>query len=148
MEEHSSEVKPRKPKKKRAVKPRSNGDRAVEKAEVAEEVAEVKAYQEEKVNDAKETKSRYGNFLTMVDSATEALTKYFGKADFTQEEIDKGVPQRQLKTAGAKFWCIPQDMGNLYRGAQWGFLQQNWHQKLGFSKAFLIKIRFKNRIIN
>jgi len=33
---------------------------------------------------------------------------------FTQEQIDAGVPQRQLKEGTGRIWCIPQDMGNLY----------------------------------
>ena len=54
----------------------------------AEEVAEVKAYQEKKVAEAKGNKNRYGGILASVKSATSALTKYFGKADFSIKDIE------------------------------------------------------------
>ncbi len=73
----------------------------------AETLAEVKAYQTKKVDEAKGTKKRYEDYLKMVDSATETLTKYFGKADFTQKEIDAiNTDDKNLKEAiegGAAF---------------------------------------------
>ena len=48
---------------------------------------EVKAFQDEKVEEAKGTKERYANFLTGINSAIESFTKYFGKDEYTKEEI-------------------------------------------------------------
>ncbi|WP_148868482.1 S8 family peptidase [Tenacibaculum adriaticum] len=53
----------------------------------SETLAEVKAYQEEKVSEAKINKERYGQYLASVTKADEALTKYFGKPEYTQEEV-------------------------------------------------------------
>lgn len=53
----------------------------------AETLAEVKAYQAEKVKEAEGTKARYTNYMTGIDKATEAFTKYFGKSEFTKDEI-------------------------------------------------------------
>lgn len=54
----------------------------------AETLAEVKAYQEKKVNEAKGNKSLYGGMLDRVTAAAETLKKHFGKEDYTQAEID------------------------------------------------------------
>lgn len=48
---------------------------------------EVKAFQNEKVEEAKGTKERYTQFVKNIDKATEVLSKYFGKSEFTKEEI-------------------------------------------------------------
>ncbi|CAA0149581.1 S8 family peptidase [Tenacibaculum maritimum] len=53
----------------------------------AETLAEVKAYQQEKVNKAKENKQRFSGILEGVKASDSALTKYFGKEDYTKEEV-------------------------------------------------------------
>lgn len=50
-------------------------------------LAEVKAYQENKVNEAKQNKSRYGQMLSGAEKAHKELTKYFGKDSYTPEEV-------------------------------------------------------------
>ncbi|CAL2079871.1 S8 family peptidase [Tenacibaculum sp. 190524A02b] len=53
----------------------------------AETLSEVKAYQENKINEAKKTKDRYANLVVGCESSDKALTKYFGKPDYTLKEI-------------------------------------------------------------
>lgn len=54
----------------------------------AETLAEVKAFQAKKVEEAKANKQRYGGMLAQVTSAHEVLTKYFGKSEYTDKEIE------------------------------------------------------------
>ncbi|MDY0780614.1 S8 family peptidase [Tenacibaculum sp. IB213877] len=66
----------------------------------AELYEEVKAYQEEKVAEAKTNKARYGGILEAVTKADETLTKYFGKSEYTIKEIDAiNTSDEELKKA-------------------------------------------------
>ncbi|WP_428741647.1 S8 family peptidase [Tenacibaculum sp.] len=53
----------------------------------AETLAEVKAYQAEKIEEAKNTLNRYGNFKTGAVESDKVLTKYFGKSSYTKDEV-------------------------------------------------------------
>ncbi len=53
----------------------------------AETLAEVKAYQAKKVGEAKASKGRYAQMLDGTKKAHEALTKHFGKADYTADQV-------------------------------------------------------------
>ncbi|WP_417784904.1 S8 family serine peptidase [Tenacibaculum sp.] len=65
-------------------------ERILMKPEVAdaETLAEVKAYQAEKIAEAKKTVARYGGLKGMVGDADKAFTKYFGKSTYTKEEVE------------------------------------------------------------
>ncbi|CAM1352218.1 S8 family serine peptidase [Tenacibaculum crassostreae] len=65
----------------------------------AETLAEVKAFQAEKIEGAKKNKTRYEGLLTAVKDAKEALTKYFGKEEFSQKEIEAINTQDEKLTA-------------------------------------------------
>ncbi|WGH74716.1 S8 family peptidase [Tenacibaculum tangerinum] len=54
----------------------------------AETLAEVKAYQAEKVEEAKNTINRYGNLKTGAIESDKLLAKYFGKPSYTKEEVE------------------------------------------------------------
>ncbi|CAM1369726.1 Subtilase family protein [Tenacibaculum sediminilitoris] len=64
-------------------------ERILMKPEVAdaETLAEVKAYQAEKIAEAKMTVSRYKNLETGAVESDKALTKYFGKSSYTKDEV-------------------------------------------------------------
>ncbi len=51
-------------------------------------LAEVKAFQETKIEGAKKTKERYEKMLDGVTKAEGVFSKYFGKADYTTKEIE------------------------------------------------------------
>jgi len=53
----------------------------------AETLAEVKAFQAEKIEGAKKNQGRYQSMLDGVTKADETLAKHFGKADYTKEEV-------------------------------------------------------------
>ncbi|NVK08235.1 MAG: S8 family serine peptidase [Tenacibaculum sp.] len=65
-------------------------ERILMKPEVAdaETLAEVKAYQAEKIAEAKKTVARYGGLKGMVSDADKAFTKYFGKSTYTKDEVE------------------------------------------------------------
>ncbi|REH56232.1 subtilase family protein [Tenacibaculum gallaicum] len=54
----------------------------------AETLAEAKAYQAEKIKEAKTNEQRYSQILAAVSKSDEELTKYFNKSDYTIEEIE------------------------------------------------------------
>ncbi|PQJ21753.1 S8 family peptidase [Tenacibaculum sp. SG-28] len=54
----------------------------------AETVAEVKSYQEKKVKEAQDNKARYGQMLDGSKKSHEALSKHFGKEDYTVAEVE------------------------------------------------------------
>lgn len=53
----------------------------------AETLAEVKAYQEEKIKEAKENKSRYSGMLEGAKKAHKLLSKHLGKENYTEKDI-------------------------------------------------------------
>jgi cell wall-associated protease len=65
-------------------------ERILMKPEVAdaETLAEVKAYQAEKVEEAKKLVNRYGGLKVMAEEADKTFTKYFGKSTYTKEEVE------------------------------------------------------------
>ncbi|APG65953.1 peptidase S8 [Tenacibaculum todarodis] len=68
-------------------------------------LAEVKAFQKTKVDGAKANKSRYTEILAGVTMADDALTKHFGKADYTKEQVLALTPTDEtlkMAVAGAK----------------------------------------------
>ncbi len=65
-------------------------------------LAEAKAYLEEKVTEATDTKARYENFLSAVLFSNDTFTKHFKKDDYTMDEIkaiDPSTASADLKEA-------------------------------------------------
>lgn len=54
----------------------------------AETLAEVKAYQAKKVEEAQKIKQRYETMLSGISKADATFNKYFGKSDYTVKEIE------------------------------------------------------------
>lgn len=77
----------------------------------AETLAEVKAYQEEKVTEAKETKFRYQQYLSILLFADDALKNHLKKDDYTFDDVRK-IETKDEELLQAKSFALDFVEGN------------------------------------